>query len=230
MNTKDRKKLLLMPVVILYILFIFTQFGMFFLSKGPLWNGINLIRSSLATVLLRFLAPITFIGIAFYLRKEEKPKRSILKTSLLVFGIAIIHLAVSIIITMQLEKLHGPAAGNPVISDVKKALLPTVVRLGWGLFGEEAIKLSFLFVLYGKIKYEKETKWKYWIVWIIIAIIFGLGHFDTYKYNLLHSILAIGLPNVLYGYLWKKTESPLLMWGTHFLYDMILVMITYIVT
>ena len=228
MDTKDSKRKLLIPVIILYIFFIIIQFAMFLLSRGPIWNGFSFMRSILGTILLSFVAPITFIGITFYLRNEEKPKRSILKTSLLVVGIAIINLVLSIVITMQLEKIYGPTTGNPVISEAKKALLPTVFRLGWGLLGEEAIKLSFFFVLYGKIKYDSDKKWKYWGVWIIIAIVFGLGHFDTYKYNLLHSILAIGLPNVLYGYLWKKTESPVLMWSTHFLYDMILVLITYI--
>lgn len=221
---KSNKKLLLYPTALITILSVILQ-----ILTIPIPN-MNKAAAVILFIATQIIAPITFFIIVYLMWKEPKPKLKFYKVLLLMLGIMLINIILSIAVSNIVSKIATPPAANPIVESAGNKLPLTILVLGWAMFGEEAIKLSLLFLLFKGLHYDENKKMQYWISWIIVAIIFGLLHLSTYQYNFLQCIFVVGLPAILYGYLWKKTENPIIMWATHYLYDIILILIAYMST
>lgn len=225
MITKNNKtELFIYPVAFLILISIVLQIISIFIPS------IKNLTAIILFLITQILAPITFFLIVYLLRKEPKAKFKTYKIILIMLGIIILNYLLSIGFHSIVSKSSSTTASNPIIGIAKTKLLITIISLAWAMFGEEAIKLSLFFIFFKGWKYNKENKMKYWLSWIIVSILFGLFHLSTYKYNFLQCIFIIGIPSILYGYLWKKTENPFLMWGTHFSYDTILILISLLIS
>ncbi len=221
--SKNNKTILLYPAALLTILSVLLQ-----IVSIPV-PSIAKLTEFISFILTQIVAPITFFIIVYMLWKEPKPKVKAFRLILLIFGILILNYLLSMSSSLVLNKFFTQSAANPLAGEAKNNYLISILALGWAMLGEEAIKLSLFFILFKSLHYNKENKSKYWISWIIVAVIFGLLHLSTYQYNFLQCIFTVGLPAILYAYLWKRTENPLIMWGTHYLYDIILISISLLV-
>ena len=95
-----------------------------------------------------------------------------------------------------------------------------LVVLLWNLMGEEGAKLAFFLFADRYFKFIKiKENSRYYLLWAIDCIFFGIMHLSAYNNNIFQCIFVIGVPSIVYGYLWKKTQNPLIMWLTHVIYD-----------
>lgn len=115
----------------------------------------------------------------------------------------------------------SPTVINPSFDGEIEFIIVMYLIMQWILIGEEGVRLSLFYILNKRFKYEYEKRFKYEISWLLVSIIFGLIHLKTYDYNLLQCIFVIGLPSIIYGYLWKKTERSSMIWLAHLLYNSI---------
>lgn len=176
-------------------------------------------------VVLEFLGPITFLSLVFLLRNEERPYMSTFNKLIFIIFIIALDILISLALAIYMEQFIGPVNPNPFVVKDGLELIKDLGRLAWQLAGEEGIRISMFFMVYGRLKYDKNKRIKYWLSWTIAACLFGLLHLQTYGYNVAHCIIVIGLPSIIYGYVWKKTESPLTMFLVHYIYDLAVILI-----
>ncbi|MGX6980132.1 CPBP family glutamic-type intramembrane protease [Vagococcus elongatus] len=207
-------KALINGTFILLLFFLLMQLLMFFVPTFKFTY--SFISHSLLTV----VGPVTFVFIVAMLWKKEKPKLSIGKGVFLLLGLTLLNFAISLIMIAVVDRF-SPAVDNPIGSTSVSIL--DILNLVWSLAGEEAVKLASFFVLYKGVRYDKNRKKQYWLVWLVVSLLFGLLHLTTYDFNFLQCIFAIGVPSIIDGYLWKKTERPLMMLSAHVLFDMIII-------
>lgn len=214
---KDKRIFLFYPVVILSVLLILIQILISFNKSFSNWY------EPISSTLLFIVAPISFFIFTIIMLKEPKSKH-LAKNQILLFIFGIIATFVLSITAAIVAGQFTTLAKNPIINSTKLSDWKVFLKMAWQLFGEEAIKLSFFVIIYREFKYNRNKKIYFWFTWIIIAILFGLLHLSTYKYNLIHILIAISIPNILYGYLYKKSENPLLLWGVHYAFDIIIIL------
>ncbi|RVU53869.1 type II CAAX prenyl endopeptidase Rce1 family protein [Anaerosphaera multitolerans] len=174
-----------------------------------------------------FPATIGFFIISSIVKKKDRPELNLWSKIKLIVGMLIVeYIAVFIIMILTANSID--AVDNPIIYTVEDtSLISLTIVLAWSMFAEEAYKISTFFLFNGSFSYEDKNR--YWISWIITSTIFGLFHLATYDYNVLQCLIMIGLPTIFYGYLWKKSMRPSLMWAVHFLFDYLIIMPLYLV-
>jgi len=96
------------------------------------------------------------------------------------------------------------------------------------LIGEEVITAAIAVIVFyfASKKFDSATSWV--ISAIISAIIFGLMHYTTYDGNIFQCVFVIGIGRLPFTYAWRKTGS---LWGgiwAHVIYDVLLLVLTYL--
>lgn len=222
---KNKKTLVLLPTIILDLfllaIVLYYSFDQSAINIEPFASIID----NISLVALFIVAPITFFVIFFFLRKQTKPepKLGVGKSILLVVGILVAELLLTQIMSIFTSLIASYPQGAEVVQggSIDLQLSPlNILLMSWQLFGEEATKLSIFFILFGATSYKKESRVRYWVAWLISVVIFGLLHLPAYGFDIVQCVVVIGLPSILFGYLWKKTENPFLLWVTHVAYNL----------
>lgn len=179
----------------------------------------------LFSISLTIFAPIYFIFIARYYRKNNKIKKTVLNSIKLILIFVLIDFVLSGI-SIPFVELFSTTKENSnfdtfTFNSIKEVVI-IFISLLWSLAGEEGGKIAFYLYFNEIIVLDSfNNKFKYWAIWLIGSIVFGLLHLTAYDYNLYQCIFVIGLPSIIYGFLWKKTENPKVLWLTHLIYDYI---------
>lgn len=217
---KDKKMIFIYSTAGLTLVTILLQILAYFSATFVKANGL------LSSVLLFLIAPITFFIITSMLKKEPRVEIKWWKKIVMILVFVIVYFAVVLLLSNFVNTFNTTTI-NPVIDAAQdnSAFIKTIVLLAWSMFAEEAVKLSLLFVMLKDYKYSESNKSRYWISWIVVSILFGLLHLETYNYNVIQCLILIGLPTMMFGYLWKKTTRPYMTWSAHYLFDILIISI-----
>ncbi|SHH54325.1 hypothetical protein SAMN02745245_01572 [Anaerosphaera aminiphila DSM 21120] len=217
---KDKKMIFIYSTTGLTLVTILLQILAYFSTAFVKVNGL------VTTLLLFIIAPITFFIIASMLKKEPKVQIKLWKKIAILLVFTIVYFIVVIVLTHFVNSFN-PTTTNPIVKGIQNnsVFIRTIIVLAWSMFAEEAVKLSLLFVVLKDYKYSTQNRSRYWVSWIVVSILFGLLHLQTYNYNIIQCLILIGLPTMMFGYLWKKTASPYMTWGAHYLFDVLAISI-----
>ena len=184
---------------------------------------------SFSTAVFGIAAPVYLILLSRYYRKYKIQKLSVKKS----WKIILISLAAELVLTVVFAVIassftEGSENANLKDMDLNsvKSFIIITFTLLWSLAGEEGGKIAFFIFLDRIIPlslFKNRNSIKYWICWIIDIMLFGILHLSAYEYDMIQCIVVIGAPSIIYGYIWKKTENPKVMWLVHFIYDFLLV-------
>ena len=169
---------------------------------------------------------IPLLGLAFVARKHWTAifRKVIWRSILLMFGFAILNIAITMPIGMVVMKYKTMGA-NPIIGQLAK--LPTqekillLVRTVPSLFGEEVMSilpfLALLWLLTAKLKFSRTTA----IVgaWLISAMLFGLAHLTTYNWDLVQCMVLIGSARIALTLAYIFTKNIWVSTGAHIIND-----------
>ena len=193
------------------------------------YKSLDNISLYITTLLFSFIAPVYFIILSRYYRKNKIQKLSLKKSVKIIIFTLILEFIITLILG-SISSLFTAGSENANIKDLEFNSVSTFIivagTLLWDLAGEEGGKIAFFLFLeriLPKSLFKNNNKLKYWICWLIDVLFFGILHLSAYSYDMVQCILVIGLPSIIYGYLWQKTENPKALWIVHFLYDFTLV-------
>lgn len=176
-------------------------------------------------LLLSIISPVYFFILYFNMYKTRKIKLNIYKSLKYILVVILFDFVISFFMIDFVDMFFETNINLNIVEFENADIVfkDIILILLWDLLGEEGLKLglyTFLdkIFLYDNLDIKTKEK-RYIYIWIIISLIFGLLHLTAYEFNLLQCILVIGLPNIIYGWLWKKTKNPLALWIAHVAYD-----------
>lgn len=152
-------------------------------------------------------------------------KLSFTQTILLGIGIIIISFVVAVAMA-GLEtyvfnfKIHPNDAG-------KQNYLQLMLTLpGYMLFEEVWTAVMLIIVARYAFKATRDYAKSFWIASIIVAVIFGLGHFTTYFngnlwQTIIHVLIVQGIARIIFNISTFKTDTILLPFIIHWIYDVL---------
>nr|WP_240458697.1 CPBP family intramembrane glutamic endopeptidase [Virgibacillus sp. Bac330] len=82
------------------------------------------------------------------------------------------------------------------------------------LMGEELLSIPLLYGIW------KKWGWKFWQASLLSALLFSVWHLAAYNFNLLQILILITPSRLILNYLFKKTNSILVAWIVHILFDL----------
>ncbi|NLI61971.1 MAG: hypothetical protein GX362_00965 [Methanosarcinaceae archaeon] len=178
--------------------------------------------------LVWFLAPFTFLTVIYKLDKFEsiklkKVKKDILTVLKFTLIIVVLTVLIFIIIKYISKDNYSPGYLEQIAYSDPLNFVLGLIALFWVLAGAVAVKLTVFILTYKDTKYSDLNKNRYWISWGISAAVFALLNLQYFNYNLINCILLIGIPTIIYGFLWKVENKPELLWAVNLLHDFILV-------
>lgn len=207
-------------IAVVWLILSIYQLSMYFSVKRELLSF-----DILFALLLSIFAPIYFIMISRYFRKNNLSKKSVISSLKYIFIFIIIDYALSVLAITIVDKFVESNANSSLdLYDFTSAkdILIMYISLAWSLAGEEGGRLAFYFFTDDiiSVKYFKNNEnIKYYVLWAINSLLFGILHLSAYDFNILQCIFVIGVPSFLYAFIWKKTKNPKVLWITHLLYD-----------
>lgn len=218
---KDRMKVLKLLTVVVAVLYIMGACIQLLIFTGV--EGLIKIDSISMAVSYSLIFPIYLLYLERYYLENNIILRGLKKSIKYMAIVLIMEFIFAIIGTVIISKVAELNQNINIIAFEHSGNMEIVIiliALLWSLMGEEGGKLAFFLLSdkYLKIFPENENK-RYYFIWFIDCLVFGLCHLSAYGNNIFQVIFVIGIPSIVYGYLWKKTKNPFIMWITHAIYD-----------
>jgi uncharacterized protein len=147
---------------------------------------------------------------------------------LLMFGIAILNIAVTLAIGALL-KTYGTVTANAGVAgaaDLEGARLASFfAKVGLQMLGEELLTiLPFLAILwYCHAKAGMGRNAAVLTAWLVSAVIFGLLHLPTYNWNIVQCLLVIGSARLVLTWAYVLTKNIWVSTGAHVINDWTLI-------
>ena len=189
------------------------------------------ISSIITAILYSLVFPMYFLVLERDYLRDDMVKLHIKKA----FKYILITIFFELIFTITgsvIVSLIKPLESNINVKFMENAdtfqIVVILITLSWNLLGEEGGKLAFFMFADKYFKFFKMNEnIRYYLIWFIDCLIFGVMHLSAYGNNILQCIFVIGIPSIVYGYLWKKTRNPFVMWLTHIVYDYSLIALSF---
>lgn len=124
----------------------------------------------------------------------------------------------------------GAAAKIKDVADSAESLV-TVHGSAWQRFvtymsnnwyelpSEDVFRLSLFTILFVALWWINRPTLRYWLAFLMTALLFGAWHYSSYGYNLPEAVFEVGLPTIVDGCLWLRTRNLWTFTASHFLYD-----------
>lgn len=152
-----------------------------------------------------------------------------LKDLLLVFIVVIVNQIITVIVALLLVKFVGvnpnPAGGIIQANSHYENILFFIKTIPM-LLGEEMITIiPFLIILqlsYNNLKLSRKKS--IIIAWIISSLLFASIHLPTYNWNIIQSILGIGIVRMVLTYPYIKTKNIWISFFVHVLNDWVILL------
>lgn len=146
------------------------------------------------------------------------------------FRISLTIAVASLIATSLIRELlvHGlsntPTAQSEIVGFIPSDIFTFIISL----LGEELLFFSAFFLGLKWFTKRKEPLYtlSVWVSGLLACLVFGLAHLWTYDFNVLQSLILIGLPSIIKVILDLKTRN---LWSTylaHLFFDLMIIAIT----